>query len=345
MMPTTYFKQAEGLWFHGAAISYALGAYAAGLWGILFASSLVGKILATLALAHGMVIAAYLVHECGHNTIFRKIEHNARLGRFMSWICGASYGTFEDIRYKHFRHHADNDDVVWFDYEKFFREHPRTLAVTRVLEFFYIPAHCLLMHLIMVFTSFVIPKRRDQRWRNLTVIFIRGGLFLAMLVFAPLAALLYVIAYLILVHVLRFMDSLQHDYEYHTTLFSGERSEHRGDKEWEQRHTFSVPLSVRMPALNWLTLNFGYHNAHHANPNAPWYRLPQIHKELYADDPGMVIPLGVQLKICHRGRVERILKWDDESSAVPTPRGAEFLQAARAGKVTGGNAASFLTSF
>lgn len=338
-------KQPEGLWYHGGAVIYTFSVYLAGLWGLVFSTTIPGRVLAVLAVAHGMIIAAYLVHECGHNTIFKKIQHNARLGRFMSWICGASYGTFEDIRYKHFRHHADNDDVVWFDYEKFFHEHPRTLRITRILEFFYIPAHCMLMHVIMVFTSFVIPERRSQRARNMTVIAIRGGVFVAALIYVPLAAALYVIAYILLIHVLRFMDSLQHDYEYHTNLFTGERSGRRGDYEWEQEHTFSVPLSSRWPVVNLLTLNFGYHNAHHARPNQPWYRLPHIHQELYGDDPERVIPFLVQLKICHQGRVERILKWDDTISDVATPRGAEFLVAARAGKVTGGNAASFLTSF
>ena len=41
-------------------------------------------------------------------------------------ICGVSYSTFEDIRYKHFRRHVNNDDVVWFDYEKFFLSRARS---------------------------------------------------------------------------------------------------------------------------------------------------------------------------------------------------------------------------
>ncbi len=88
----------------------------------------------------------------------------------MSWLCGAAYGTYEDMRYKHFRHHVDNDDVVWFDYDAFFERHPRVTQVIRVLEWFYIPAHDLIMHAIMVFTSFIIPQRREQRLRNVTVI-------------------------------------------------------------------------------------------------------------------------------------------------------------------------------
>lgn len=338
-------KRPEGLVWHGGAVVYAVAAYALGVLG-LFQPSWVLNLASVPILAHAMTIAAYLVHECAHNTIFRKQGHNLTLGRFMTWLCGASYGTFEDIRYKHFRHHVDNDDVVWFDYERFFLTHPRTLRTTRALEWAYVPAHDLLMHAVMAFTAFVIPQRRGQRSRNLSVLLIRAGLWLAMLWFAPKAALLYVVAYMIMVHVLRFMDSLQHDYDYHLTLFSNERAPHRGDAEYEQEHTFSVPLSLKHEWVNWLVLNFGYHNAHHARPDEPWYRLPGLHRELFGEDPQAVVPLSAQLKIMHRGRTKRIVKWDAEAAPdAPTPQGRDFLQAAREARLYGGNAASFLTAF
>ena len=85
-------------------------AYVAGFAG-LFAASGVVNATATLLLAHGMIIAAYMIHECGHNAVFNHSRYNAYLGRVMSWFCGAAYGTYEDMRYKHFRHHVDNDDV------------------------------------------------------------------------------------------------------------------------------------------------------------------------------------------------------------------------------------------
>jgi omega-6 fatty acid desaturase (delta-12 desaturase) len=44
-------------------------------------------------------------------------------------------------------------------------------------------------------------------------------------------------------------------------------------------------ISFRYELPNWLVLNFGYHNAHHAKPTAPWYRLPALHRELFGDDP------------------------------------------------------------
>ncbi|MDX1499386.1 MAG: fatty acid desaturase [Woeseiaceae bacterium] len=340
-MVTAILKEPAGLAYNGAALAYVIAGYALGFAG-LFAGAWWVNGLATLLLAHSMVIAAYLIHECGHNLVFRKSRHNAILGRVMSWFCGAAYGTYEDMRYKHFRHHVDNDDVVWFEYEEFFAAHPVVLRVTRALEWFYVPAHDLIMHFIMMFTSFIIPERRDQRVRNVTVLVIRGGVFLALLVFFPKVALLYVLAYLLMMHVLRFMDALQHDYPYHATLFRPGVAPHKGDWQWEQEHTFSVPVSLRFPKLNWLTLNFGYHNAHHADMNVPWYRLPALHDELTGGDPARVIPFASQLRLYHDNRVLRVCN----PQPADYPQGAAYLAAARAGAgPIGGNAASFLTSF
>ena len=334
-------KEPESLRYNGAAFTYVIFAYSLGFAG-LFQSSWPVNVAAVLLLGHAMTIAAYLIHECGHNLVFRRHQSNARLGRFLSWVCGAAYGTYEDMRYKHFRHHVDNDDVVWFESELFFEKHPVVLRAVQILEWFYIPAHDLLMHTIMVFTSFIIPERRDQRVRNVTVILIRGGVFAALLVYFPKVAILYAIAYMLMMHVLRFMDSLQHDYPYNTTLFESPKPPHKGDKSWEQEHTFSVPLSLRFPILNWLTLNFGYHNAHHADMNVPWYRLPALHRDLGVENVDCVIPLSSQIKLFHRNRVIRVCN----PQPADYPKGIDYLRSAQEGQGSiGGNAASFLTSF
>ena len=104
----------------------------------------------------------------------------------------------------------------------------------RALEWLYIPAHDLVMHFVMVFTSFVIPQRRDQRRRNVAVIVVRGGLFVTLLLVVPKVAILYAVAYLVMMHVLRFMDMLQHDYPSNPTLFDYIKPPHKGDGEWEQ---------------------------------------------------------------------------------------------------------------
>ena len=329
-----------GLWYQGGALIYAVAAYSLG-WIGLFQSSWAINVGATILLGHSMVIAAYLIHECGHNLIFKSIKDNAKLGRFLSWLCGSSYGTYEDIRYKHFRHHVDVDDVVWFDYEAFFKANPIALRVTRFLEWFYIPAHDLIMHFIMVFTSFIIPRRRDQRKRNLTVIVTRGSIYTALLWFFPKVALLYTVAYLLMMTVLRFMDSLQHDYGYNLTLFDFEKPPRKGDFQFEQEHTFSNPHTLRWEWPNWLTLNFGFHNTHHHDMKIPWYRLPKVHYELFGLSQEEVIPLWAQLCMFHRNRVSRVVGNHEGDE----PYGRDFLIAARRAEVSGGNAASFLTSF
>jgi fatty acid desaturase len=333
-------NEPAGLRYNGGAVAYAVLGYAAGFLGILDDSRAVNA-AGTLLVAHAMTIAAYMVHECAHNLVFRKAGHNARLGRFLTWICGTSYGTYEDMRYKHFRHHVDVDDVAWFDYERFFLEHPRILGVTRSLEWLYIPAHEFLMHGILVFTSFAIPRRRKQRKRNVTVILVRFALFAGLAINAPRAAALYVVAYVIMLTVLRFMDSIQHDYGYTLTLFEPGNAPRKGQLAWEQEHTFSNPHTFNDSVWNWLTLNFGFHNAHHAEMDVPWYRLGQRHRELFGDDPENVIPLRAQLKIFHRQRMNRIVG----NHTGNEPEGREFLAAARQGEVYGGNAASFLTPF
>lgn len=335
------FREPAGLFWHGAAVAYSLLAWGAGFAG-LFSTSIAVNIAATLLLAHAMVIAAYMVHECSHNTVFRRGRHNAALGRVMTWVCGACYGTYEDIRYKHFRHHVDNDDVVWFDYDAFFARRPLLTRIVKALEWCYIPAHEIVMHTVMVFTSFVIPARRDQRRRNVMVIALRGGAFLLLCVFAPKAALLYFVAYLLMMQVLRFMDMLQHDYPYSTTLFEYVVPPQKGDAEWEQEHTFSNPLSVRHDWPNWLVLNFGFHNAHHAAMHTPWYRLPALYREMSGGDESGVIPLPSQLVLFHLNRARRV----QNGQSGNYPKGREYLRQARAGQgAIGGNAASFLTSF
>jgi hypothetical protein len=139
---------------------------------------------------------------------------------------------------------------------------------------------------------------------------------------------------------------LQHDYGYNLTLFDRAAGPRNGDLVFEKEHTFSNPLSFPYTRVNWLTLNFGFHNAHHAQMTVPWWRLPALHTELFGDDPADVIPLWPQLVIFHRYRVQRVVgEVDDDENVDPEAWGRGFLDAAREGRVLGGNAASFLTSF
>ena len=341
---TRAFHEPKGLLYHGGAVAYAVLAWGCGFAG-LFSSNWAINVAATLLLAHGMVTAAYMIHECGHNTVFRANEHNARLGHFLNWLCASNYGTFEDIRYKHFRHHMDNDDAVWWEYEAFFERHPLICRVTKMLEWFYIPAHELIMHFITMFTSFIIPQRRDQRVRNVTVLLVRGTIFLTVLVLYPKVALLSFVAFMLMVHVLRLMDSTHHDYGPNPTLFVENPPSRFGGRATEQEHTFSCPVSTRFTVPNWLVLNFGFHNAHHIRPTVPWYRLPAFDREKLGPENSRFIPFASQLRMYHRYRVCRVMHeggpYDNEQTAL----GPGYLQACKDVRNYGGNAVSFLMSF
>ena len=334
------FKHKDGFIYNGIAIIYSISAYIIGFIG-LFNMNIAINIISVLLLGHGMVIGAYLVHECAHNLVFKKIKHNNFLGEIFSWVCGSSYGTYKDIQHKHFRHHVDVDDVVWFDYEDFFENNPMLFKLTKFLEWFYIPAHEFIMHILMMFGSFIISERKNQMPRNIMVIVARFSIFMFLLLWFPRVAILYTVSYIILLTVLRFMDSIQHDYPYNLTLYSKEKPERLGNFEWEQEHTYSNPHSLEIEPLNWLTLNFGFHNVHHDDMTVPWYRLPEMHRELFGDSPENVVPFSAQMKIFHRNRVSRIYGNHNDNS----PEGRDFLVAARKAEVSGGNAASFLTSF
>jgi len=339
-----HFHETQGLYFHGAALLYGIVGYSLG-WLGLFSQNLWVNAGATLLLGHAMTICAYMIHECGHNTVFRSNEANARLGRVLNWICGTSYGLFEDIRYKHFRHHMDNDDSVWFVCEDFLDRHPRLVQWIKFLEWFYIPAHDMIMHFITIFGAFIIPQRSDQRLRNTLVILIRGGVFFSVLLLNPKAAMLYLVAYIIMMHILRFKDGLQHDYGSNPTLFEEDPPSRFGGRTTEQAHTFSNPECLKYDWPNYLTLCFGFHNAHHKRPTVPWYRLPAYHREQFSTDAENVIPLSSQLKMYHKYRVPRVTHSGGELDDMPTPWEGEYLERARAGKMYGGNAVSFLNSF
>ena len=64
-------RQKDGLLPNSLALLYATAGYVIG-WLLLFSTSFAINFAGIIILAHAMVIAAYLIHECAHNTIFMK---------------------------------------------------------------------------------------------------------------------------------------------------------------------------------------------------------------------------------------------------------------------------------
>ena len=323
-------RYADGLMPNALALGYAVAGYV-GSWVLFYIDNWLVNLAGVVVLAHSMVIAAYLIHECAHNTIFADNADNARLGRVLMWVTGACYGTYEEIRHKHFRHHVDRADrdipspIERDTYRQRLARYPVLVWVLRALEWLYIPAVEIMMHLLVLILPFTKQNRRHKRRLVISVLLIRMTVFALLAVLKPTVLLMYAVAYMIFLTVMRFMDVHQHTYEIFETLDQPRGPEaKRFDAAYEQRNTFSNMISLRHPWLNLLVLNFGYHNAHHEKPVAPWYRLPALHKELYGEDTRQVFPFANLLKSYHQYRVPRILN-ADEGDMSELAQGRRFI--------------------
>ncbi|OBS09250.1 fatty acid desaturase family protein [Acidihalobacter prosperus] len=319
-----------------AFLAYATLGYALGVWLLTRPAPWLAA-LGVLLTAHTLVIAAYFIHEFAHLTIFRSRTTNDRFGTLMTWITGACYAPFDNLRRKHLRHHADRADVVTFDYLAFLKRLPvplRKLVVA--LEWLHVPAVELIMHGFVIVMPFISHEQQARRGRVLAILAIRVVLFGALGLYAPRALWLYALAYLLFLAVLRFVDAFQHTYVAYPLLASGKPPDMPArDREYEYRNTYSNLVSVAHPWLNLLTLNFVYHNAHHARASVPWFRLPALHRELYGASDPQVLPMRELLRTYHRNRLARVLGGD--YGAVGEGRG-------RADGFVGAVGVSFLTA-
>ncbi|WP_177412188.1 fatty acid desaturase [Pseudomonas cavernae] len=318
-------RHPDGLLPTALALSYAFAAYLGG-FALLIHASWWSWSLGVLLLGHGLVIGAYLIHDCTHQAVFFGRDWNARLGSLLSVLVGGCYGAYDGLRLKHMRHHVDRADVVAFDYRAMLLARPWLLRLVQALEWAYVPAVEMLMHGLVIFSPFVVAQYRPRRRRVLTWLALRGSA-LALLAWLAWPALLgYIVAYLLFLNVMRSLDMHQHTYEVVVGLDAepGERPSYA----YEQRNTFSNPFGHSKP-LNLLVLNFGYHNAHHEKPTTPWYRLPALHRQLFGDglreEP--VLPARQFLANLHRYRVARVLNADhgDATAGQPVAAGPGFV--------------------
>jgi len=317
------FRFDDALFPNLLAWGYMFSAYIFG-FAALLADALWVNILGVVFLAHSMVIAAYFVHECAHESLFKKSRHNQIFGELLLWICGASYSDYRAVKHKHVRHHMDRADIVSFDFRMRLQQYPKTLKFIQTLEWFYIPALEIMMHGLVLVLPFVKESRKALRLRIITVLILRISFFAALASISLKVLVLYPVAYMIFLTVMRFMDVHQHTYDLYETLDQPSGDEvKRYDSAFEKRNTFSNVLSLKYPWLNLLVLNFSYHNVHHDQQMQPWYRLPKLHKKLYGNDETQVLSFGNLLQSYHRYRVQRVINSD--AADIDVHKGRDFI--------------------
>jgi len=273
---------------------------------LMAASSAALNVLGTLLCLHTMVLAAYLVHEAAHQNLFALPGANAAAGESMSFIAGSSYASFERIRHMHIRHHVERADLTCFDFLGLLRRRPGLKCALQMLEWAYVPASELLMHAQVVVRPFFVPSQRPHLRRAAAMLVVRCTLLAALAWWSLKAFALYWLATLLLLHVLNFFDAFHHTFEQYFVAPDQALPPVIRERNYEQANTYSNLISKRHPWLNLLTLNFGYHNAHHHRASLPWYRLPALHRSLYGEETPAVMPLRELLRTWHRNRVRRV---------------------------------------
>ena len=314
-------------WPNWLAVAYTLLGWPAGIW-LLTRNEIPLNAIGVLLTAHALVVSGYLIHECAHHAIFATPKRNDALGILMSWINGACLADYGRLKKKHLRHHSDRLDVVTFDYRTALNNMPRWLrTVFLALEWAYVPTVEIIMRGMIIATPFS-RGTAAARARMLLLLGVRLAFFAALAFVSLRAVLLYALAYLMFVSVLRFMDAFQHTYDvFATDSLQAAPVDPKRDLRYEYENTYSNLIGERYWWLNLLVLNFAYHNAHHVRPSLPWYKLRALHRSLYGEKDRQVIPCRELIGSYHRHRVARVLAQDYGSVASGGNRAEGFLGA------------------
>jgi len=305
-----------------------------GSFALMGAHAAMLNIAGVVLCAHTMILAAYLIHEAVHQTLFAAHWANTVAGEVMNFIAGSSYASFERIRHMHIRHHLDRADLTCFDFKGLMQRRPAVRRTLQILEWAYVPATEVLMHWQIIGRPFFVASQRPHLLRVTAMLIVRGELLALLGLWSWRTLLLYVVATVLLLHVLNFFDAFHHTFEQY--FVAADEPVPMGDRDCQYEHanTYSNVISQRHPWLNLLTLNFGYHNAHHHRASVPWYRLPALHKDLYGEECDAVLPLSELVRTWHRNRVRRVISDD---------YGAPSQGLGRADQFVGAHGVSFLT--
>ena len=321
------FRHAGGAWPTLLTVTYTVLGWLVGVW-MLTLPQISLNAVGVLLTAHTLIISAYLIHECVHQTLFATPAANDRLGKLCGWLNGACIANYAGLKKKHLRHHADRLDVVTFDYRATLKASPGWVRkAVLCLEWAYVPVIELMMRGMVIAAPFHFGTARD-RTRVVALLAVRVALFVGLAFVSIKALLLYAVAYFLFLHVLRFMDAYQHTYDvFPSRSLEPAPADPRRNRRYEYENTYSNLVAVRWPWLNLLTLNFAYHNAHHARSGEPWYRLPALHHALYGENDPQVLPCRDLIGGYHRNRVTRVLAEDYGSVGTSGSRASQFIGA------------------
>lgn len=294
----SYVSKEKAFW-NEIAIAYSFLGYLGGI-ALFFGPNHWLNILGLVFLTHSLIYSAYLSHEFMHGTIFKDRRRNVIFGQLMVWMNGGCYYGFQALTLQHIAHHLDRVDVFTFDIPGAIKKLPAPVrGVIFAFEWCYFPLVAFWSRWQGIIKNWRKPEQKSQ----ITIVFaIRAAAFSLLGILSIKALMLYFLAYVGMITVLRFVDAFQHTYE----AFPAGTKLPKYDHDHEQLHTYSNLVSRRYSWLNLLLLNFGYHNAHHEVMKCPWHSISELDGEMSQNKIVNYIPMTQQLLSYHRYRVSRL---------------------------------------
>ena len=291
------------------AITYTLLVYICGVI-LLFVYNPILNVAGVFFTTHSLVYSAYLTHEFMHGTIFKNRRWNSVLGNIMLWLNGGCYNGFQALTLQHIAHHIDRVDVFTFEPVPKLQQLPSIARrIILVLEWLYFPIMGFWSRWHSVFSPFWNLERGNEKSRVISILLLRIGIFSLLGAISLKALMLYFVAYIGMITVLRWADAFQHTYE----GFPPGTELPKRDRAHEEAHTYSTLLSRKYPWLNVLLLNFGYHNAHHTLMKCPWHSLPELNQEIEEPSNVRYVSLRKQLTHYHHFRLTRFILGQGEA--------------------------------
>jgi fatty acid desaturase len=270
-------------------------------------------VLAICLAAHGRVMAAFLVHECTHSTLFIQPSMNHSLGIVCLWLAGAPYADYGRVREFHLKHHKDRADTIDFDYRKYVLGLPKFVRnLILAGEYCFVPVVETGMHCRTAFAP-IFFDMGQSRGRAAKIGVTAMGYFYGYLywVGGGYAVAAQVFAGALCLQILSIHDCFQHTYEAFMLDDTYKPGPNGRTAQYEEINTYSL-LTLGSPTINVSILNFGFHNAHHVKPMCPWYKLPELHAKLYDNkvDSPQVIYHTELLRPWFEHRLRRVLEED-----------------------------------
>ena len=259
--------------------------------------------IGALLLAHTTIFSALLTHECIHQTMFKNPRLSTSVGNFMTVLSGACFVSYDRLKQQHFDHHRNRVGYDGFSITRWVLSLPAGARRTVIaLEYCYIPILSVIGRWRALVLPFFLPKHKELRPR-ITFVFVARVSFYSLVFVANPWSLTWIFAsWIAMLNILRVFDCFHHTFD---IIPLGAPMPRLG-RDYEQANTYSSLISRKWPWLNWLFLNYGYHNAHHAKPSSHWLELPSIDRMLYPVSETHCIRCPDLVTWYHRNRIRRI---------------------------------------